>query len=225
MDSNPASWARKNKNKLIKEYFRKQDFKGSKPPVAIFMAGIPGAGKTEFTKELLKSLDENPLRIDMDEIAEDIEGYKAHVAYAFRAAATIILERVFDTALKKKIDFIFDGTFGSAKAIANVRRSLSRGYKVKVYYIYQNPKTAWSFTKAREIVEHRSIDREGFIDSYFSIRENIMVLQEEYSDVIISLIIKGENNFVGSRLEDVKDVFKQLPESYTKDALESDIIE
>ena len=38
------------------------------------MAGLPGAGKTEFTKELLKDIADKPLRIDMDEIACLIEG-------------------------------------------------------------------------------------------------------------------------------------------------------
>jgi hypothetical protein len=34
------------------------------------MAGLPGAGKTEFTVEFIKSFDPKPLRIDMDEIVQ-----------------------------------------------------------------------------------------------------------------------------------------------------------
>jgi UDP-N-acetylglucosamine kinase len=220
----PAAWPRKNKNRLIKQYFKKRNFSSSDPPVAIFMAGIPGAGKTEFTKELVKTLAQTPLRIDMDEIAADIEGYSAPTAYAFREGATIILSRIYDKALQNKKDFIFDGTFGSKNAIKNVRRAQKKGYKVKVYFIYQKPEIAWQFTKDRELVEHRSIDRDGFISSYYNVMFNIKDLQETCEDVTISLIIKDQENAQGRKIEDVKNLFDYTPRLISKQDLESAIL-
>lgn len=220
----PAAWARKNKNRLIKEYFKKRKFSSSDPPVAIFMAGIPGAGKTEFTKELIKTLVQTPLRIDMDEIAADIEGYSAPTAYAFREGATIILNRIYDKALQHRKDFIFDGTFGSKNAIKNVLRAQKKGYATKVYFIYQTPEVAWQFTKDRELVEHRSIDRDGFMDSYYNVLSNLKDLQETCNDVTISLIIKDHENAQGRKIEDINNIFDHIPSPIPKAELESAII-
>jgi len=71
---NPDAWARTHKKNIAREFIRKIDYNPSQTSAGIFMAGLPGAGKTEFTKELLKDIADKPLRIDMDEIACLIEG-------------------------------------------------------------------------------------------------------------------------------------------------------
>ena len=126
---------------------------------------MPGAGKTEFTIELLKDLTNKPLRIDMDEIAQQIEGYKPEIANKFRAGASNILGKIYDETIKNKLDFVFDGTFSQSKALENLRRALDHDYTIKLYYIHQIPEIAWRFTKDRELIEHRAIDKAGFIDT------------------------------------------------------------
>ncbi|MBC7708130.1 zeta toxin family protein [Polaromonas sp.] len=220
----PAIWAREHKSEIVNRFFKRTNYTGSVPPIGIFMAGVPGAGKTEFTKQLMRELIESPLRIDMDEIAETIEGYQPAVAHAFREAATIILDRIYDKALRLKKDFIFDGTFGHSKALENIRRARKKSYTVKVYVIYQDPVIAWSFTKDREVIELRKISKEGFINSYFNIITNIKELQNDKQDVIISLILKDSSNLAGVTYENVEDIFDYLPDIRTREYLESAII-
>jgi len=49
-------WARKNKKNIAREFIRKIEYKAHEQPAGVFTAGLPGAGKTEFTQELLKNL-------------------------------------------------------------------------------------------------------------------------------------------------------------------------
>lgn len=218
------AWARANKKKIAREFIRKTNFQPSEEPVGIFTAGLPGAGKTEFTVELLKDITNKPLRIDMDEIAASMEGYNPKIANKFRAGATIILEKIYDLAVVAKLDFVFDGTFAHAKAIPNLQRAISHGYKVKIYYIHQDPKIAWKFTQDRELVEHRSIEKQGFIDTYKSLQGNLHALCDKYKNVTISLIVKDAENKIGRRIEDVQDLFDELPTFLTDEEIASAIL-
>ena len=137
-----------------------------------FMAGLPGSGKTEFTKSLIKNLNVKILRLDMDEIAAQIETYTPQKADKFRASASMLLSRTFDMVVDKGYDFIMDGTFGSAAVLQDLERAIRNGYTIKIVYIYQNPKIAWEYTVAREKVEHRAIDFENFV---FSAGTNIQI--------------------------------------------------
>jgi hypothetical protein len=219
-----ADWARKNKKTIAREFIRKINLEPSKSPAAIFTAGLPGAGKTEFTKQLLKDITDKPLRIDMDEIASLIEGYSPKTANLFRAGASIILEKIYDETLKSKIDFVFDGTLSHPKAINNIKRAQASGYKVKVYYIHQDPLIAWRFTQDRELIEHRSIDRQGFIEAYFKLQENLALLREDIKDVTISIILKDLDNKEGRRIEDVDDIRNFIPPPLARLQLERDIL-
>ena len=63
----------------------------SKHPVSIFMAGSPGAGKTEFSKRLVELVigedGSLPVRIDADEIREIIPGYNGSNSNIFQGAS------------------------------------------------------------------------------------------------------------------------------------------
>ena len=207
----PEAWARLNKKKIAREFIRKIEHETSTSPAAIFTAGLPGAGKTEFTKELLKDITDKALRIDMDEIACLIEGYSPKTADLFRTGASIVLDKIYDEVLKAKLDFVMDGTLSHAKVIENINRALEKGYAVKVYFIHQEPEIAWHFTKDREVVEHRSIDRIGFMQTYRRIYDNIEKLQKQNKSVTISVILKDENNRVGKQFEDVDDIYEVVP--------------
>jgi UDP-N-acetylglucosamine kinase len=224
MDDKDTTWARQNKKVVAREFIRRSGLTPSEEPSAIFTAGLPGAGKTEFTLGLLPEILENVLRIDMDEIASTIEGYKPEVASRFRAGASIILSKIFDLTLKTKIDFILDGTFSREVSLENLDRALKAGYKVKIYLIVQEPQVAWQFTKSRELVEKRCINRNEFIDTYFMLMKNLNSLQKTSKNVTISIILKDSKNKEGRRIEDVENVLDHLPEILTREELEKMII-
>lgn len=213
-------WVRANKKRIAREFIRKTEFSRSDKPVAIITAGLPGAGKTEFTQELLKQIDTNPLRIDMDEIATLIEGYHPEIADKFRIGASAIMNRIYDEVIKVKIDFVLDGTFAGTPAISNVQRALDHGYTIKIYYIHQEPLVAWQFTQARELIEHRSIDRGKFIDTYLRVYENLAKLMQFDEKISVSIIIKQKNNEVGSLHENVPNILQAIPSKLTRIELE-----
>ena len=220
MNDDLDEWVRANKKQIAREFIRKTEFGRSNTPIAIITAGLPGAGKTEFTQELLKQIDTRPLRIDMDEIATLIEGYRPQIANKFRAGASAIMNRIYDEVIKKRIDFVLDGTFAGTAAISNVQRALDHGYTLKIYYIHQEPLVAWKFTQARELIEHRSINKEGFIDTYMRVYENLGRLSQFSNKIAISLIIKQEDNKVGALHEGVTDILQAIPDKLTRIELE-----
>lgn len=220
-----AQWANANKKRIAREFIRQINYVASQEPSGIFTAGLPGAGKTEFTLELIKGIEPRPLRMDMDELAQLIEGYKPKIAYKFRGGASIILSRIYDEVIKDGINFVFDGTFSSDGALNNLKRALNHNYKIKVYYIHQAPVVAWQFTKDRDLVEHRSIEPDGFRDTYFKLESNLRKLCADYKDVTISLVVKDQKNKVGQLIENVNDdLFKILPDFLTKEQLEAVIL-
>lgn len=207
MASQQKEWVKVHKKDFVDEIISESGVIADGVPSAIFMAGLPGSGKTEFTKNLIDASALKVIRLDMDEIATKIEGYRPEIADEYREAASELLNRLFDVTIKKKLDFIMDGTFSSNYALRNVERALRRGYNIKIIYIIQDPQVAWRFTLAREKVEHRAIDKNGFINSYFSIIENIKEVMNKHKNcdkIVLDIVVKDGNNNVGDRIKDVR---------------------
>lgn len=220
---NPRAWARQNKTTFVNKIITQSGALPHDEPAAFFMAGLPGAGKTEFTKNLIKENNLKVVRIDMDEIAERIDLYDPLQADAFRPAATDLLNRLYDKVLQRKVDFMMDGTFRSNNSLSNIDRALRKGCAVKVLYIHQEPTVAWSFTQDREKIEKRAIDRDKFIQSYFDIHANIHRLSRvDYKNVTIDLVVKDSSNKVGAWHKNVsiEDIDSLVNTRYTKDELE-----
>ena len=189
-------WIQKHKREFINDLIKKSGAVPDDNPSAIFMAGLPGAGKTEFSKNLISNLRLNVVRLDMDEIATNIEGYKPEAADKYREGASSLLNGTFDAVVKQGLDFIMDGTFSSKYARRNVNRAINHGYSVKIIYIYQDPKLAWRFTLEREKVEHRSIDLDGFIESYFNTIQNVrdILSTVPVGKIALDIILKDSYN-------------------------------
>lgn len=196
-------------------------------PITVFMAGSPGAGKTEFSKRLIQDLIKSgqteitPVRIDSDDIREMIPGYTGNNSEVFQAASAIIVEKLYDRVLKMGQSVIMDGTFSSEKSLLNVERSIHRKRVVHIFYIYQDPKIAWDFTQKREKLEGRNIPKSAFIDSFFTARENVNKIKKKFpNQVTLNLVIKNfENGFEELRLN-IDTVDHYLDLEYTKDDIE-----
>lgn len=200
-----------------------------KKPVPIgyatmFMAGSPGAGKTEFSRRLpirlkdfsgidriLRSSGFDPdlyeslfIRIDVDEIREFIPQYiKTDVvagtvgnAHVVNKAATTGLDILRKYCLKNKVAFLHDGTFSNYSTMRDIiKKSLKVGRDVQIYYIYIDPITAWKFTQAREYLEGRNILKENFVNQFFLSQENVSLAKHEFGDnVKIHCILKNSEN-------------------------------
>ncbi|STO77674.1 Adenylylsulfate kinase and related kinases [Grimontia hollisae] len=82
-------------------------------PVSVFMSGPPGAGKTEYSKELVAALTEDGghvLRLDPDDLREEFEDYNGNNSYLFQAAVITLVERAMNMIFKNNQSFLLDGT-------------------------------------------------------------------------------------------------------------------
>lgn len=215
------------KNQLINEFILQKN------PlrlgfITIFMAGSPGAGKTEFSQRymplifhkkderLTKILSQKGIdiasveslfvRIDVDEIRGFLPQYtktnketgmkgNAHVV---QRAANRGLDILRDYCLANEISFIHDGTFGNYGTMKEIiKKSIRAGREVQIYYLYLDPLVAWEFTKAREYLEGRNILKDKFIEQYFSSRQNVDKIKQEFGDKVkVHCILKNSKNKV-----------------------------
>lgn len=193
-------FAKDNKNKIATEITDTAFYKSEDNPVSVFMAGSPGAGKTESSIRLIEELSKKDnsriLRIDADEYRKYFEDYKGYNSHLFHGAVSIIVEKVHDLALKNNQSFIFDGTLSNfEKASQNIQRSLNRERFVQILYVYQEPVLAWEFTKKREQKEGRKIPKEDFVSKFLNSRKVVNLLKEEFGNkILLDLIIKDIDN-------------------------------
>lgn len=221
------AYVKANKKLLIEE-FSGSAFAPSATPMSFFMAGSPGAGKTEFSERLLKTLTSDKLglsvvRIDGDEIRKGLPGYLGGNASVFNSAVNKGVEIIHDSVIDKNKTFILDGTLSSYDvAVKNISRSLSRDRGVVIVFVYQDPVTAWGFTKAREADEGRNIPRDAFIEKYFGSQDVVTRLKRDFGDKVEVWFVERnlKNNEI--RLEiDIKDLKGYIKIPYTREQLEA----
>ena len=70
-------YARRQKKAIARKLTDKNQFPPDAEPVSIFMAGSPGAGKTEASKALVRQFRDPPVRIDPDELRGEFKQYCA----------------------------------------------------------------------------------------------------------------------------------------------------
>jgi adenylylsulfate kinase-like enzyme len=226
VSSDACDFVRANKKEIIKK-FAGDNFPSVEHPISIFMAGSPGAGKTEFSKSLIQTLQsqmqaEPIVRIDGDEIRGTLPGYTGANSYLFQRAISIGVSKLHDYVLEKRKSFILDGTFSHIdKARENISRSLKVGRKVIVVYVYQDPLISWKFTQKREAVEGRSIPKNIFIEQFFAAKEVTQAVKDEFGDQIEVWLIERnlEENYL-KRNVNISKIDNHVTVQYSKKQLE-----
>lgn len=216
------------KKDLIERFASKDRYPSEKYPFSIFMAGSPGAGKTEFSKSLIRTLEQDAeikiVRIDADEIRSILPQFDGRNSDLVQPAAALGVEKLFDHVQSNNQNVILDGTFANYEiSRKNVERAVQRGRIVVIAYVYQRPEIAWLFTKRREYLEGRVVPKWVFIDTFLSAGENVERAKREFGEAVAILVVtkdwkyKTENTYV-----DVSEVEKYLPKGYyTRRELES----
>ena len=215
-------FAKANRTRLARELTDPKRFPGEKHPVSVFMAGSPGAGKTEASIELLDSFGPEGakiLRIDPDELRSVFPDYGGSNAWVFQRAVTPIVERIHDLALQQKQSFLLDGTLSSySVAERNILRSLERGRVVQILYVYQEPNSAWRFVQAREVKEGRRILPETFVNQYFAARKVVEELKVKFKQQIkIDLLLKNIDGTHRQYQANVDQIASYVPEKFSRD--------
>ena len=187
-----AQWMRENTDRVLRDIVLSQ-----KPRTArecIFMAGSPGAGKTETVHRL--RLRERFVVLEADEIRVLNPFYRKTVddekgnAHLIQKAASIGLDYCRKYCIDNAVAFVQDTTFSNKGSIDLVRKLVNAGWDITIIFVFQSVQRAWEFTKIREAKEGRSIPAESFARSFANVVENIQRLQEKCPGIHISLIIK-----------------------------------
>jgi predicted ABC-type ATPase len=223
IEATAIDFAKANKKAIARRWADKNEYPPEPDPVSIFMAGSPGAGKTEASIELIDSFLSRILRIDPDELRCELPGYKGSNAYLFHGAASILVEKIHDLALKQKQSFLLDGTlshYGVAKR--NIERLLNKERTVQILYVYQLPVLACEFVQAREAHEGRRIESHHFIEQYFEAREVVNRLKVKYGQQIqVDLLLKNTDNSPRHYQANIGVIDNFIPEIYTRGDLEA----
>lgn len=194
-------FAKANRARLARTIADTNEFPSESSPLTVFMAGSPGAGKTEISKAMVDVLEQGTanveakkiLRLDPDDFRCLIPGYSGKNSYLYQRAVTNILERVLDRVFEKRISFLLDGTLANIEvAKRNISRVLANQRIAQVIYVYQQPQLAWQFVQAREITEGRNIPLDVFVVQFLAARRNVVELRKLYGEqFFVDLIIKN----------------------------------
>ena len=223
-------FARKNRKRIAQEPTDLKKYQSDPTPISVFMSGSPGAGKTEYSRNLIMLLEQFTehyvIRIDSDEIRSYFPDYTGKNSRLFQGATALVVEKIHDYALEQKQTFILDGTFSRYdKAAKNIQRSLKKGRSVIIFYVYQEPKIAWEFTQAREAAEGRNIPKEAFIEQFLGAKETVERICREFASQVAIFLVR--KNFQSNKVEYVERIEQGgravddfIKEAYSKEALE-----
>lgn len=195
--------------------------------VSVFMAGSPGAGKTETAKSIISQFKQEHgvevVHIENDELRKEFEDYQGINSPLFQKPATILVEAIHDRALKQKVSFLLDSTLSSfEKAKSNIERSLKKKRYVLIIFVYQDPDQAWCLVKAREKVEGRRVPPEVFVNQFLESQRVVSELKKLFTNQID--IIFMEKNLDGKREKpyfNVTDIDVLLGKKYNRASLEA----
>ena len=182
-----------------------------------------------MAREENKYIRKKVIRIDADDLRARMPGYTGNNSHLFQAAISIVVDRIQDLVLKQKQSFVLDGTlFDYDRAVKNFQRSIRRGRKVYIWYVYQNPEVAWRFTKAREEVEGRKIPREAFIKQFLGARDTVERIRKEFGEEVTVMLVKKDfEKHSVEKIAEIKQDGRQIDdyitERYTKDDLDKNI--
>lgn len=227
--------ANANKKRIARELTSKEKYPSEGNPVSVFMAGSPGAGKTEASKMLIEELQKDSvpdggeppqvLRIDADELRSYFEDYDGSNSVLFQAAASTLLNKVHDLALKNSQSFILDGTLSKyGIAEENIERSLKRDRSVIILYVYQTPERAWEFVQEREQVEGRRILPETFVEQYFAARDVVNDLKRKFGkNIQVDLLLKELDGSRKQYKANIDKIDNHISERYSRRELQDRI--
>lgn len=216
-----VAFAKQNRTRIARELASLGAYPSDEYPVSVFMAGSPGAGKTEVSRAfigIMQAGGSNALRIDPDDFRNYFPEYTGRNSSLFQRGVTIFVERTLNLVYQQRQSFLLDGTLANLEvARRNISRALDKQNRsAQVIYVYQRPELAWEFVLAREKKDGRNIPCPEFVRQFYAAKTSVCALKREFQNALqVDVIIKdtdGGNADIGIDLStDQIDVFVNQP--------------
>ena len=101
LEQKALDFAKAEKKSIAKRLTDINSYPPDEHPVSLFMAGSPGAGKTESAIELIAQLGSPVVRIDVDELRKECQGYGGGNAWLFQKAVSVLVDKIHDCVLER----------------------------------------------------------------------------------------------------------------------------
>lgn len=194
-------------------------------PRTLFLAGSPGAGKSEFISRVLTK-SEPVLVVDADEFRKKFDGYQGHNAHEFQKGAVVYVKYFYKTAIAKSFHVVMDSNFAAlGVAKQNIDASLKAGRSVTIMFIYLSPLAAWQYVKKRESETGRNVPASVFVHNFLDAQLVFEELRQLYGDKVTfkaMIRIAKDATDVGYKIayDSTKGLNEQIPETYSVSDLE-----
>lgn len=201
-----VAFAKLNRTSVARELASLDRYPCDEYPVSVFMAGSPGAGKTEVSRAFIQMMQAGgscALRIDPDDFRCYFPEYTGLNSSLFQRGVTTFVERTLDLVYQQRQSFLLDGTLANLDvARRNISRALDKENRsAQIIYVYQRPELAWEFVLAREKKDGRNIPCSEFVRQFYAAKASVCALKREFDAALqVDVIIKdidGGNEDIG----------------------------
>ncbi|MDD3794066.1 MAG: zeta toxin family protein [Candidatus Gracilibacteria bacterium] len=193
---------------------------GDITPSVIFLAGAPGAGKTEFIESIENN--HNFIIIDIDKYRILFDGYAGKNASEFQGLSTKVANKIYSYCIKNDLNVIVDGTFGNENVVEqNISMCIKHKRDFGVVLIYQDPLLSYYYTKLREIEGKRNVPKDVFIEKFLNSINNAFEIKKKYTDIFFLFAYKNSKGLfnINKKIVDKKSFDKKIGISYNNDIL------
>lgn len=191
-------------------------------PIAIFLAGAPGAGKTTILRKVIPDLQQfSTLNIDDDfekllkqaGIGLDLKSMGAterSIAAKLQAVAKKSTDSRYAELMANRKDIIIDGTAAAVKPIEKKKTELEAlGYRTIMIFVMASPMTSIERNIARGLEGGRTLKSQVVFRSWQDVVANINIYNEMFDDRFV-LIFSDENPFRWDRKTIETELTKRL---------------
>lgn len=159
----------------------------------IFLAGAPGAGKTEWIESFPDI--EHYIILDTDLYRSLFAGYTGSNASDYHQYASRVMDRMYSFCMKNSYNMIVDGTFSNPqKAEENIAQCKKRQLAFSIILVMQDPIISYLYTKKREQEKLRNVPTEVFIEKFYRSIEVVKVIHSQYPQALIFITKKLKSN-------------------------------
>ncbi len=195
IETKALAYLKENKAKLFELYLDR--YNPLEEQIAYFTAGPSGAGKTEYAQQLLET-ENNLIHLDIDKIREFFSevGYDGNNSDLYQKPAGRGVQYLFDEMVKNRLlSFVLDSNLSNAQiAKENMEKLLKKGYRIEIYYIYNDLEKCYLYTKQREAVTKRVVPEDVFFKSVIMSRKTTYEIKKLYGENVILSVIDKRND-------------------------------